>query len=268
MAVKKTAKKAAKKTYKPSAKKKTVPTLKRMSLEEYIAFRAELDAKTEAALKELSAVQAKTEAAMAESHARMEARHAKTEAAIDRLSAENEKTLVSVKEASVRSDKAIAEIHAALDRMENSFGGVSKRLGDLTEIIVVPKIRTDINKLGNHNFQDAVAAKTVVALVDGAKNPVSEVDMLLFGDGEAMAVEIKTHLRKTKVDEHLRRLQKLRTYEKEADIAGKKLFGAVAGVVVDDDTRMYAKKNGLYVIEIREEENKLDIEKPETCRTW
>jgi len=250
-------KKAAKKTYKPSAKKKTVPSLKRMSLEEYIAFRAEADAK-------MDARQAKTEASID----RLSVAHAKTEAAIDRLSAENEKTLIAVKEASVRSDKAIAKINAALDRMEDNFGGVSKRLGDLTEIIVVPKIRVDINKLGNHNFKDAVADKTVVAVVGGIKDPVAEVDMLLFGDDEAMAVEIKTHLKKTKVDNHLKRLQKLRTYENEAGVAGKKLFGAVAGVVVDDEARTYAKKNGLYVIEIREEEDKLDIEKPATCRTW
>ena len=265
-------KKAAKKTYKPSAKKKTVPSLKRMSLEELVAVVSanhakfnENHARTKA---EIAEDRAKTEAALAELHARVEAAQLKTEASIDRLSTENEKTLIAVKEASVRSDKAIAEIHAALDRMEDNFGGVSKRLGDLTEIIVVPKIRVDINKLGNHNFKDAVADKTVVAVVDGIKKPVSEVDMLLFGDGEAMAVEIKAHLKKTKVDTHLKRLQKLRTYEQEAGIVGKKLFGAVVGVIVDDEAKSYAKKNGLYVIEIREEENKLDIEKPDTCRTW
>jgi len=112
-------KKAAKKTYKPSAKKKTVPSLKRMSLEEYIAFRAEADAKmdarqakteasidrlsdslsaahakTEAAIDRLSAVQARTEAAFE----KWEIAHAKTETAIDRLSAENRKTSVLVRE--------------------------------------------------------------------------------------------------------------------------------------------------------------------------
>jgi hypothetical protein len=265
-------KKAAKKTYKSSAKKKTVPELKRVTMDELKAIVAETSrtmaenhAKTEA---KMEAARAETEVALKAAFEKWEVAHAKTEAAIDRLSVENEKTLVSVKEASVRSEKAIARIDAALDRMEDNFGGISKRLGDLAEIIVVPKIKIDINKLGGHNFQDTVADKTVVAVVDGIKGPIAEVDMLLFGDGEAMAVEIKSHLKKTKVDDHLRRLQKLRTYENEAGIAGKKLFGAVVGVIVDDEARKHALKNGLYVIEIREEEDKLDIDKPDACRTW
>ena len=261
-------KKATKKTY--SAAKKAFPKKKITfdDLTALVANIADAQAKTEASIDRLSATQAKTEAAIQELSTGLAKGHAKTEAAIDRLSAENEKTLVAVKEASVRSEKAIAEIHASQDRMEDSFGGVSKRLGDLAEIIVVPKIRMDINKLGGHNFQEAAANKKIVAAVDGVKGVVTEVDMLLFGDGEAMAVEIKAHLKKTKVDTHIQRLQKLRNHEEEAGIVGKKLFGAVVDVIVDEEAKKHAKKNGLYVIEIREEEGKLDIEKPDTCRTW
>jgi len=237
MAIKKTTKKAMRKTY-PSSAKKTAPKprMKRITVEELATVMAE--------------------------------NHAKTEAAIRELSAENEKTLIAVKEAGIRTDKSIAKIQEAIDRLDDGFGGISKRLGDLTEIIVIPKIRIYINKLGNHNFEDTIADKTVVAVVGGTKEPIAEIDALLLGDGEAMAVEIKAHLKKTKVDTHLKRLQKLRTYEKEVGIAGKKLFGAVVGVVVDNDAREHAKKNGLYVVKIREEEDNLEIEKPDTRRTW
>jgi len=38
--------------------------------------------------------------------------------------------------------------------------------------------------------------------------------------------------------------------------------------IIDDEARIVAKKNGLYVVEIYEEEGKLNIEEPEMCRTW
>jgi len=54
----------------------------------------------------------------------------------------------------------------------------------------------------------------------------------------------------------------------ETGIQGKKLFAAVVGVSVDKNARALAKKNGMYVIEIREEEDKLNIDAPEACRVW
>jgi len=290
-------KKAAKKTYKPSAKKKTVPSLKRMSLEEYIAFRAEIDAKTEAAMAEshakteaaMAESRAKTEAAMAESRAKTEAAfkvayetwaaaHAKTEASIDRLSTAHAKT-----EAAIDSLSAVqAKTEASLDRLSaevsetsesvrelnDTVGGMGGHLGEVIEFIVVPKIRPAINALGDHSFKEITARKKVEIVINDRKRKLTEVDVLLYGDTEAMAVEIKTCLQTSDVDKHLLRLQILRDHEATAEIKGKTLFGAMVGAIVHDPVRAYALKKGLYVIEIREEEDKLDIEKPETCRTW
>jgi len=37
---------------------------------------------------------------------------------------------------------------------------------------------------------------------------------------------------------------------------------------VQPNAKAYALANDLYVVEILEEEDKLDVEKPETCRAW
>jgi len=105
-------------------------------------------------------------------------------------------------------------------------------------------------------------------VVNGRKEDIAEVDMFLYGLEEVMAVEIKTRLRESNVMYHIGKLQDLRDHEEEADIKGKKLFGAVVGIVVDEKARELAKKYGLYVVEIREEEEKLKIDKPEQCRIW
>jgi len=238
-------KKAAKKTYKPSVKKKTVPSLKRMTLEEYIAFRAEADAK-------------------------MDARQAKTEAAIDRLSAENrksrEETEIAFKELSAEFWKT----YVLVRDLSRNMGGLNNSFGLLVEVVVIPKIRADINAVGKHTFNRVLVDKKISAIAAGEKKTIGEIDMFLFSDAdaEAMVVEIKAQLSMNQVKERLERLQKFREYEEEAEIKGKKLFGAVAAIYIDPSVKAFALENGLYVVEIREEEDRLDIEKPEICRTW
>jgi hypothetical protein len=45
-----------------------------------------------------------------------------------------------------------------------------------------------------------------------------------------MIVEIKAQISKKQVEERLERLKKFRKYEEEAEIKGKKLFGAIAAI--------------------------------------
>ncbi len=163
-------------------------------------------------------------------------------------------------------DLATALVH----ELTRNMGGLNNSFGTLVEVVLIPKIRADINAIGKHTFNRVLVDKKVSALVAGEKNTIGEIDMFLFSDAdaEAMAVEIKAHLNTNHVEERLKRLQKFRDYEEEAEIKGKKLFGAVAAIYIDPRVKAFALKNGLYVIEIHEEENKLDIEKPDTCRTW
>jgi len=251
MAAKKTTKKAAKKTYPPA--KKTVPKLRFETLGELANFMAENHAKTEAAIQELSAQNRKTSANVAENHAKTEAAIQNLSAAIESLVAQNAKTS--------------ADVDRVMKSLNDSFGGISQRLGKLTELVVVPMLRRDMNAQGHH-FDRAEVNKLIRGVIGGRKEDIAEVDMLLLGPAEAMAVEIKTRLKDNHVKDHMERLQDLRDHEEEADVKGKKLFGAIVGVVVDDKARNLAKNNGLYVVEIREEEGKLNIEKPETCRAW
>ena len=228
-------KNAAKKTYKSAAKKKTVPSLNKITLEDLVA----LQAKTEASIDRLAAAHAKTEAAQA-----------KTEASLLELHAE------------------VSETSEAVRQLNDTLGGMGGHLGEVIEFIVIPKIRPAINALGDHSFKEITARKIVETVINDRKRKLTEVDVLLYGDTEAMAVEVKTCLQTSDVDKHMERLQKLRDHEADAEIKGKTLFGAVVGAIVHDPIRTYALKKGLYVIEIREEEDKLDIDKPDTCRTW
>jgi len=238
--------KTTKKTAKATKKRTPAPKRARMTLEEFVAASEAADKKRDASLSRLEA----TVAAMA-------AEHAKTEATLDRLAAAQAKTEVIV-----------ADTLKAVKELSTNLGGLNNRIGGLVELIVIPKIRLDMNKAGGYSFTEATPDKRIRKSIDGQTRDIAEVDMFLSGDNEAMAVEIKAHLTRAYVSEHVNRLHKLRVYEDVAGVVGKKLFAAAVGATVDDDARKFAKKNGMYVIEIREEEEKLIIDPPENCKVW
>ena len=251
-AVSKTAKKAAKKTYPPA--KKTFPKSRLITVEDLTNIFIEASnrmeanhAKTEASIRDLSVERAKTEASIRELSAenrKLSAEHAKTEAAIRELSAENRE-------------------------LSRNLGHIGNDIGELTEFIVIPKIRLAMNASGKHAFDNIQTDKLYKKIDElGEKKTLTEVDVLLCGETEVMAVETKTHPLVRDVKKHQERLEILRQHEDLVGIKGKKLFGAVVGAIVDPEVKTFALARGLYVVNIREEEEKLEIAEPETCRAW
>ena len=124
-------KKAAKKTY--SAAKKGFPKTK-ITLEDLVALQAKTEAAFKAAYETWAVAHAKTEDA-----------HAKTEAAIQELSAENRMLAAEVRKTSI-----------AVHQLTQNMGGLNNSFGTLVEVVLIPKIRHDINALGNHSFKEII----------------------------------------------------------------------------------------------------------------
>ena len=79
--------------------------------------------------------------------------------------------------------------------------------------------------------------------------PFYEIDMLLVNNMYVVAVEVKSTLNVADVDEHLERLDKIRTCPPDRfDFTGISLLGAVAGMIIDQNADWYAMKQGLYVL--------------------
>jgi len=223
-------------------------------------IRAEMAASTSEMKRDMAASRAETERAIKEARAETERVHRETERAI--------------KESAERVDLAIERLTERINRLSDkvettseNVGNVNNNLGKFTEIVVIPGIRREINAQG-HDFKRSYANKKVWVRVGGNKRLEAEVDLFLTNGTEAMAVEIKTTLKSSDVTKHIRQLEKLRKYEVEAGVRGKELYGALAGVYVDTDARKLALKNGLYVLEIIEEEEKLKTAAPKLASVW
>jgi len=204
-------------------------------------------------------------ASIADMSKKMAESRAETDKAIQRISDRIEQLSID----GGRIQKKIEKTHEDIVLLTSNYGGIGRGLGQLVELIVVPKIRLDINKFG-HDFKRTRANKIfrLNRHMPGRKETVVEIDLFLYNGTETMAVEIKTSLSVQDVEKHVNRLKTLRKYEDETDMRGKKLYGAMVGVFVDYHARKLAMKNGLYVLEIIEEENRLKTSAPKRPHAW
>jgi len=194
---------------------------------------------------------------------------AETDRAIQRLSDRIEQMSIEAEKRAQEADKRHEKLREDIELLTSNYGGIGRGLGQLVELIVVPKIRLDINKFG-HDFKRTRANKIfrLNRHIPGRKETTVEVDLFLYNGTETMAVEIKTSLSVQDVEKHINQLKKLRKYEEETDMLGKKLYGAMVGVFVDYHARKFAMKNGLYILEIIEEEDRLKTSAPKRARAW
>ena len=144
--------------------------------------------------------------------------------------------------------KEISEEHKKTERIveRNAYemGKLTKRMGEVVEYMVAPTLRKKFRNLGYvfhqvHQNSDIEDEENKIFL---------EIDVKLENGEKAMLVEVKTKLTTRDVQDHVKRLKKMRVY---ANLHGDKrtFLGSVAGVVIKANVKEYALKQGFFVIE-------------------
>jgi hypothetical protein len=157
-------------------------------------------------------------------------------------------TFEDVWAAMMETDRKIQELAKETDkritRTDRQIGELGNRFGELAEHLVTPNIAEKFRAL-NYTF---TKAGPDLAFFSPEGRFLAEVDVWLENGEFAMAVEVKSRLRKEYVDDHIRRMEILRSYLDERNDP-RKLLGAVAGAIVPPDLRNYVLKKGFYLIE-------------------
>jgi hypothetical protein len=159
-----------------------------------------------------------------------------------------------MKETDKRIEKNAREMEAlkkTVERVTGNVGGLNRSLGDLIETLIAARLW---EKFPDYKLKRAYQRWPIF---DENNRVMTDIDILLSNTDLAMAVEVKRELDRMKdVDEHLKRMELVRKYP-PAEVADKKLLGAMAGGVVDADVRRYACENGFFVLELTGESVRL-----------
>ena len=160
-----------------------------------------------------------------------------TDERIARLNEETNERFKANDEAAIRRH---AETEAALRELSRRMGHFSNQVGEFAEELVVPAARRLFAARG-------IPVHTVARNVQGDRNGrATEVDILVVNTDHVVAIEVKTRPRITHVDDHLDRLAMFK--EIFPEYGDRKLLGAIAGILFDENVARYTYQRGLFVL--------------------
>lgn len=145
-----------------------------------------------------------------------------------------------MREQSKETDRKFQETDRRLKEVTANIGKLGNRLGDFIEDAVRPAAARLFRGRGIevHEVHQNVRSQR--------GDEGLEVDLLVVNDEDVVAIECKSNLSLDDVNEHLQRLAKLKRLL--PSYANKRVFGAVAAMVIPDNVAQYACRKGLYVI--------------------
>ncbi|MDR1419862.1 MAG: hypothetical protein LBI86_05770 [Treponema sp.] len=142
------------------------------------------------------------------------------------------------------TDRQMKETGLQMKETDRRLGQLTNRFGEMVEYMIVPNLVSKFHELG---FEFEKTHRDT-EIRDREHAIFTEVDVFLENGDKVMIVEIKTKPNVDDINDHIERMEKLRTY---ADLHNDKrnYLGAMAGVVFGDSEKTYALKKGFYVIE-------------------
>jgi hypothetical protein len=172
-----------------------------------------------------------------------------------RMENNHKETEKELRESHLKTEKELKESKKHLDK---TMGDLGRKLGSIIEHIMVPDLPKKFKALGYSIDRIATYKFT-------KEGVYAQIDALLENGTLAIAVEVKTTLRKEDIDDHLLRMEKVRQHaDKNGD--ARQFLGAMAATIADKSLKTYALNHGLFIIEPSGENIK--VTKPPKERVW
>jgi hypothetical protein len=139
---------------------------------------------------------------------------------------------------------ALMENREQMKETDKRIGDLAKRFGESVEYLAAPNLVKQFKELGFAFEKTHRNTK----ITDQEGQIIAEIDALLENGDKAMAVESKVKPSVDDVNDHVKRMEKLREYaDRRHDT--RKYLGAIAGVVFGNNVKTYALSRGFYVLE-------------------
>ena len=161
-------------------------------------------------------------------------------ATLDRITEKQEKATLDMEKIRKRQKQTDRQMKQTDRQMKKLAGLFTSQWGKLMESLVEGDLVPLLQARG-------ISVQSTHPRVRGRRNGEHYEFDILAGNGEEMVVvEVKTTLKVDDVKQFLEKLNKFTEYE--PDYRGKQIYGAVAYLRTEQDSELYAERQGLYVI--------------------
>jgi hypothetical protein len=152
-----------------------------------------------------------------------------------------EQEMAELRKQSDHTDQQIEKLVVQVSQTNKQVGGLTSRWGEFVENLIKPAAA--------RLFQEKGIDVHLTALrVTGQDQQGSiEIDILVENATEVVAIEVKSHLEVRDVKRFLQTLERFKkAFPKHKN---DKLYGAVAGIKIDERVNEYAIQEGLFLIQ-------------------
>ncbi|MDX2256388.1 MAG: DUF3782 domain-containing protein [Pseudanabaenaceae cyanobacterium bins.39] len=136
---------------------------------------------------------------------------------------------------------SIAKTEKLVEQTNKQVGGLTSRWGEFVENMIKPAAARLFKEQGIDVHYTAMRVKG-----DDDRGSM-EIDILVENANEIVAIEVKSHLEIGNVKRFLKVLGRFK--ESFPKYQNHKLYGAVAGIKIDEQADEYATQEGLYLIQ-------------------
>ncbi|MBF0436400.1 MAG: DUF3782 domain-containing protein [Magnetococcales bacterium] len=159
----------------------------------------------------------------------------------DRQMKETDRRIQETDRQMKETDQRMKETDRIIKEVSMQIGKLGGRLGEFVESMVAPACETLFAERGIpiHRVSPRVKAK-----LDGGRH--MEIDLLVVNSDIVSLVEVKSKLTVEDVQDHIKKMEEFKEFFPE--YANRKVIGAVAGMVVDENVVRFAIKKGLFVM--------------------
>lgn len=162
--------------------------------------------------------------------------------------------------------KEVAESRKKVDtdirRVSKQIADLGDSLGKFAEEQVRPRLVEMFREKGV--YMEEIHSNIVV---ERNGQFLLEIDLLLVNTVYSVVVEVKHNLKQKDVDEHIERLEKLQLSPSRS-IKGTKMYGAVAGMIVNKEVERYAMKKGFYLVKPKGDSVEISNPNDFKAKTW
>lgn len=138
------------------------------------------------------------------------------------------------------TDRRFQETDRQITRLSKEIGNLGGKWGRFVENMVAPACETLFLNRGIPVHQ--VSQRVKKRLDD----KILEIDVLIINEHHVLVVEVKSSLRVDDVKELIKDLKEFRQFFPE--YSQKQLYGAVAGIEIEEGADKYAYRQGLFVL--------------------
>jgi hypothetical protein len=168
-----------------------------------------------------------------------------------------------MRESQQETERLLQETARQMEKTDEIIGKLGNRFGELAEHLVAPNIEEKFNALGYH-FEGIVPNQKIK---NEKGQVIAEIDILLENDDYSVAVEVKSQPKDSDIGDFERRLEVLRKYKNKHQDK-RRIRGAIAGAIFQDEVKSAVLKAGFYVIEQTGDTVKINVPEGFKPKEW